>query len=129
MRACVQRRLIANLNTSRVAPRRERKIRIFQPDAISRSTTRAPRIQLPQIAAAAREFIGNIRAAIDLASDPLADEVAAVATPYARAARRGHRLDGLRVMEVSERIRTRCTETDTRCLTRRHCRASIIKQA
>jgi predicted dehydrogenase len=101
--------LIANLNTSRVAPRRERKIRIFQPDAYLSVDYEARRIQVyrksppppggtyPEISA--RQ--------IDLGEgDPLADEVAAFAnsvrtrcTPAVTA------VDGLRVMEVSERIR------------------------
>src|SRR5271154_5481074 len=38
--------LIANLNTSRVAPRRERKIRIFQPDAYLSVDYEARRIQV-----------------------------------------------------------------------------------
>ena len=38
--------LIANLNTSRVAPRRERKIRFFQPDAYLSVDYEARRIQV-----------------------------------------------------------------------------------
>src|SRR5260370_17318004 len=38
--------LIANLNTSRVAPRRERKIRFFQPDAYISVDYEARRIQV-----------------------------------------------------------------------------------
>jgi predicted dehydrogenase len=101
--------LIANLNTSRVAPRRERKIRLFQPDAYISVDYEARRIQLyrksppppgggyPEISA--RQ--------IDLGEgDPLGDEVAAfVASVRTRAAPAVTALDGLRVMEVSERIR------------------------
>ncbi|HZO81047.1 MAG TPA: Gfo/Idh/MocA family oxidoreductase [Candidatus Binataceae bacterium] len=100
--------LIANLNTSRVAPRRERKIRIFQPDAYISVDYEARRIQLyrksspppgalyPQISA--RQ--------IDLGEgDPLADEIAAfVDSVRTRRAPAVSALDGLRVMEVSARI-------------------------
>ncbi len=101
--------LIANLNTSRVAPRRERKIRLFQPDAYLSVDYEARRIQIyrksppppggtyPEISA--RQ--------IDLGEgDPLADEIAAFADAVrTRRAPAVTALDGLRVMEVSERIR------------------------
>ncbi len=101
--------LIANLNTSRVAPRRERKIRIFQPDAYLSVDYEARRIQVyrksppppggtyPEISAQQ----------IDLGEgDPLGDEIAAFADSVrTRRAPAVTALDGLRVMEVSERIR------------------------
>ena len=101
--------MIANLNTSRVAPRRERKIRLFQPDAYISVDYEARRIQLyrksppppggayPEISARQIE-LGE--------SDPLGDEVASfVASVRTRATPAVTALDGLRVMEVSERIR------------------------
>jgi predicted dehydrogenase len=101
--------LIANLNTSRVAPRRERKIRLFQPDAYISLDYEARRIQVyrksppppggiyPEISAQQ----------IDLGEgDPLSDEIAAFAASVrTRGAPAVTALDGLRVMEVSERIR------------------------
>jgi predicted dehydrogenase len=101
--------LIANLNTSRVAPRRERKIRLFQPDAYISLDYEARRIQVyrksppppggiyPEISAQQ----------IDLGEgDPLGDEIAAFADSVrTRRAPAVTALDGLRVMEVSERIR------------------------
>ncbi len=123
--------LIANLNTSRVAPRRERKIRIFQPDAYLSVDYEARRIQVyrksppppggtyPEISA--RQ--------IDLGEgDPLADEVAAFAnsvrtrcTPAVTA------VDGLRVMEVSERIRDAMrADAATHGSTRRHRLTNIV---
>jgi len=112
--------LIANLNTSRVAPRRERKIRIFQPDAYLSVDYEARRIQVyrksppppggtyPEISAQQ----------IDLGEgDPLGDEIAAFADSVrTRSAPAVTALDGLRVMEVSERIRDAMrTETGARC--------------
>lgn len=101
--------LIANLNTSRVAPRRERKIRLFQPDAYISLDYEARRIQVyrksppppggtyPEISAQQ----------IDLSEgDPLADEIAAFgAAVRTRGTPAVSALDGVRVMEVSERIR------------------------
>ena len=101
--------LIANLNTSRVAPRRERKIRLFQPDAYLSVDYEARRIQVyrksppppggtyPEISAQQ----------IDLGEgDPLGDEIAAFADSVrTRRAPAVTALDGVRVMEVSERIR------------------------
>ena len=110
--------LIANLNTSRVAPRRERKIRLFQPDAYLSVDYEARRIQVyrksppppggtyPEISAQQ----------IDLGEgDPLGDEIAAFADSVrTRRAPAVTALDGLRVMEVSERIRDAMrTETGT----------------
>jgi predicted dehydrogenase len=101
--------LVANINTSRVAPRRERKIRFFQPDAyisvdyearsiqIYRKSPPPPGAKFPMISAEQ----------IDMSEgDPLADEVRSfvnsVRTRQTPAVTAG---DGLRVMEISERIR------------------------
>ncbi len=102
--------LIANLNTSRVAARRERKIRFFQPDAyisadyearriqIYRKSPPAPGSQYPQISAEQ----------IDLKDgDPLADEIAAfVQCVRTRGVPAVTAEDGLRVIEVCERIKS-----------------------
>src|SRR5580700_10399844 len=101
--------LIANLVTSRVAARRERKIRFFQPDAyisvdyearsiqLYRKTPPAPGAQFPTISAEQIEF-GE--------GDPLADEVNAfVASVRSRSTPAVSADDGLRVMELSERIK------------------------
>jgi predicted dehydrogenase len=105
--------LIANINTSRVAPKRERKIRFFQPDAyisvdyearsiqVYRKTPPPPGAKFPMISAEQ----------IDMGEgDPLADEVRSFVdsvrtrqTPAVTAE------DGLRVMEISERIRAAMT--------------------
>src|SRR5271163_3147342 len=71
--------LIANLNTSRVAPRRERKIRFFQPDAYISVDYEARRIQIyrksPPPPGGSYPVISAEQ--IDLGeADPLADEVA-----------------------------------------------------
>ncbi len=101
--------LIANLNTSRVAPRRERKIRLFQPDAYISLDYEARRIQVyrkspPPPGATYPEISAR---QIDLGeSDPLGEEVSAfVASVRTRRPPPVSALDGLRVMEVSERIR------------------------
>lgn len=99
---------IANLNVSRVAPRRERKIRFFQPDAYISVDYEARRIQLyrkspappgsvyPEISARQIDF-GD--------ADPLADEIASfVASVRSRSKPAVTAEDGVRVMEVSERI-------------------------
>ncbi len=102
--------LIANLSTSRVAPRRERKIRFFQPDAYISLDYEARRIQVyrksPPPPGAVYPTISAQR--IDLGEgDPLADEVAAfVESVRTRAAPRVTAREGLRVMELSERIRS-----------------------
>ncbi len=101
--------LIANLVTSRVSARRERKIRFFQPDAyisvdyetrsiqIFRKSPPPRGAQFPVISAEQIDF-GE--------GDPLADEVGAFVnavrnrtTPVVTAD------DGLRVMELTERIK------------------------
>ena len=101
--------LIANLNASRVAPRRERKIRLFQPDAYISVDYEARRIQLyrkspPPPGATWPEISAR---QIDLEEgDPLGDEIAAfVSAVRTRGAPAVTALDGVRVMEVSERIR------------------------
>ena len=71
--------LIANLNTSRVAPRRERKIRFFQPDAYISLDYEARRIQVyrknPPPPGGSYPVISAER--IDMGEgDPLRDEVA-----------------------------------------------------
>jgi len=101
--------LIANLVTSRVSPRRERKIRFFQPDAyisvdyeargiqVYRKTPPAQGAQFPTISA---EQIGFGE------GDPLADEVNAfVAAVRSRSLPLVSADDGLRVMELTERIK------------------------
>jgi predicted dehydrogenase len=101
--------LIANLVTSRVSARRERKIRFFQPDAyisvdyesrgiqIYRKTPPAAGAQFPTISAEQIEF-GE--------GDPLADEVNAfVIAVRTRATPAVSADDGLRVMELTERIK------------------------
>ncbi|HUN58587.1 MAG TPA: Gfo/Idh/MocA family oxidoreductase [Candidatus Binataceae bacterium] len=101
--------LIANLNSSRVSAKRERKIRFFQPDAYLSVDYEARSIQVyrkspppaggtfPVISA---ELIGLAE------GDPLMDEVRAfVNSVRARSAPRVSADDGLRVMELSERIR------------------------
>src|SRR5271157_2464194 len=101
--------LIANLVTSRVSARRERKIRFFQPDAyisvdyearsiqMYRKTPPARGAQFPTISAEQIEF-GE--------GDPLADEVNAfVAAVRNRSTPAVSADDGLRVMELTERIK------------------------
>ncbi|MBF6559765.1 MAG: Gfo/Idh/MocA family oxidoreductase [Candidatus Binataceae bacterium] len=101
--------LIANLNTSRVAPRRERKIRFFQPDAYISVDYEARRIQVyrksPPVPGGAFPVISAEQ--IDLGdADPLMDEIAAfTACVRTRAAPPVTADDGLRVMELSDRIR------------------------
>jgi len=102
--------LIANISASRVAPRRERKIRFFQPDAYISVDYEARRVQIyrksPPPPGAKFPVISADQ--LDLGEgDPLADEVKSFVdavrtrgTPAVTAA------DGLRVMELSERIRT-----------------------
>jgi predicted dehydrogenase len=101
-------RLIANLNTSRVAPRRERKIRFFQPDAYISLDYEGRRIQVyrkePPPSGATYPVISAEQIEIN-EGDPLRDEIAAFVhsvqtrhTPEVDAAA------GLRVMELSDRI-------------------------
>ena len=101
--------LIANLNTSRVAPRRERKIRFFQPDAYISVDYEARRIQVyrksPPAPGATFPTISADQ--IDLGdADPLMEEIQAfVQSVRTRSAPQVSADDGLRVMELSERIR------------------------
>jgi predicted dehydrogenase len=101
--------LIANLVTSRVSARRERKIRFFQPDAYISVDYEARRIQIykksppspgsnfPTISADQIDF-GE--------SDPLADEVKSfVEAVRSRATPAVSAEDGLRVMELTEQIK------------------------
>jgi predicted dehydrogenase len=106
--------LIANLNTSRVAPRRERKIRFFQPDAYISLDYEARRLQVYRksppppggsypIISAEQIEIGD--------GDPLRDEIAAfVRSVRTRSVPEVNPADGLRVMELSERIITAIQE-------------------
>src|SRR5271167_4897547 len=100
--------MIANVNTSRVAPRRERKIRFFQPDAYISVDYEARRIQIyrksPPPAGSAFPIISAEQ--IDLGeADPLADEVASfIASVRDRTTPAVTARDGLRVIELIERI-------------------------
>jgi predicted dehydrogenase len=100
--------LVANLNASRVAPRRERKIRFFQPDAYISVDYEARRIQVYRKSPppAGTSFPTISAEQIDLGeADPLADEVSAfVESVRTRSAPKVTAEDGLRVMELSERI-------------------------
>jgi predicted dehydrogenase len=102
--------LIANLNTSRVAPRRERKIRFFQPDAYISVDYETRRIQIYRKSPppAGSNFPVISAEQIDLGDgDPLMDEIVAfVGSVRTRSAPAVSASDGLRVMEVSERVRT-----------------------
>jgi predicted dehydrogenase len=102
--------LIANLNSSRVSAKRERKIRFFQPDAYLSVDYEARSIQVyrkspPPPGGAFPVISAEL---IDLAEgDPLMDEVRAFVTSvHTRSAPRVSADDGLRVMELSERIRS-----------------------
>jgi predicted dehydrogenase len=101
-------RLIANLNTSRVAPRRERKIRFFQPDAYISLDYEARRIQIyrkePPPAGGAYPVISAAKIDIN-EGDPLRDEIAAfVDSVRTRQTPEVDSAAGLRVMELGERI-------------------------
>jgi len=102
--------MIANLNTSRVAPRRERKIRFFQPDAYISVDYEDRRIQIyrksPPPPGSVWPIISAEQIELDK-GDPLADEIAAfVASVRARTAPVVAAADGLRAMEVIELIKT-----------------------
>jgi predicted dehydrogenase len=109
--------LIANLNTSRVAPRRERKIRFFQPDAYISVDYEARRIQVyRKTPPAVGSSIPTISAEqIDLEDgDPLMDEITAfVDSVRTRGVPQVTADDGLRVMELSERIRVAMEKEST----------------
>lgn len=103
-------RLIANLNTSRVAPRRERKIRFFQPDAYISVDYEARRIQVYRKNPAPPGSTYPVISAeqIELGeADPLGDEVASFVTAVRNS---GQPMvsaeDGLRAIELVERIKT-----------------------
>jgi predicted dehydrogenase len=100
---------IANLNSSRVSPRRERKIRFFQRDTYLSVDYEARRIQVyrksaPPQGSSFPVISGEI---IDLGEgDPLMEEVSAFSSSVrSRGAPRVSADDGLRVMELSELIR------------------------
>jgi predicted dehydrogenase len=101
--------LIANISTSRVAPRRERKIRFFQPDAYISVDYEARRVQIYRKGppAAGAKFPTISAEQLDLGEgDPLAVEVQSfVEAVRNRSVPAVTALDGLRVMELSERIR------------------------
>jgi len=101
--------LIANLVTSRVSARRERKIRFFQPDAYISVDYEARSIQLYRKTPPARgaNFPTISAEQIELGEgDPLADEVNAFVNAVRRRSKPAVSADdGLRVMELSERIK------------------------
>jgi len=108
--------MIANLNTSRVAPRRERKIRFFQPDAYISVDYEDRRIQIyrksPPPPGSVWPIISAEQIELDK-GDPLADEIAAfVASVRARTAPVVAAADGLRAMEVIEWIKSVMTGAD-----------------
>ena len=102
--------MIANLNSSRVAPRRERKIRFFQPDAYVSVDYDARRIQVYRKSAPppGSAYPAISAEQIDLEQgDPLADEIGAfIRSVRTRATPPVSARDGLRVIEACERIRT-----------------------
>ncbi len=101
--------MIANLNSSRVALRRERKIRFFQPDAYVSVNYDARRIQVyrktPPSPGSAYPAISAEQ--IDLEQgDPLADEIRAfVGSVRTRTPPQVSARDGQRVIEACERVR------------------------
>jgi predicted dehydrogenase len=109
--------LIANLNASRVAPRRERKIRFFQPDAYISLDYEMRRLQVyrktPPAVGATYPTISAEQ--IDLGDgDPLLDEINAFVTSVrTRSAPPVGAEDGLRVMELSELIRNSISRDGT----------------
>ncbi len=108
--------MIANLNTSRVAPRRERKIRFFQHDAYLSVDYEARRIQVyrksPPPAGSPYPVISAEQIELDK-GDPLADEIAAFADSVrTRNAPAVSAVDGLRVMELTERIKSAIASAD-----------------
>lgn len=102
--------LIANLSSSRVAPRRERKIRFFQPDAYVSVDYEARRIQIYRKTPPPPNGVYPVISAeqIELGQgDPLADEIEAfVRSVRTREAPQVSARDGLRVIEACERIRS-----------------------
>lgn len=105
-----QNGLIANLSSSRVAARRERKIRFFQPDAYISLDYEARRIQVYRKSPPPP---GSLYPGISAEriepgeGDPLADEVGSfVAAARSRATPAVTPRDGLRAIELIERIRS-----------------------
>jgi predicted dehydrogenase len=101
-------RLTANLNASRVAARKERKIRFFQPDAYISLDYEARKIQIyrkePPPPGAAYPVISAEQIEIS-EGDPLRDEIAAfVQSVQTRRLPEVDPAAGLRVMELSERV-------------------------
>jgi predicted dehydrogenase len=100
--------MIANLNSSRVAPRRERKIRFFQPDAYISLDYEARTVQIyrkdPPPPGHSYSVISAQR--IDLREgDPLADQIGEfVNSARTRAEPKVGVMDGLRVIELCEQI-------------------------
>jgi predicted dehydrogenase len=101
--------LTANLVTSRVSAKRERKIRFFQPDAYISVDYEARSIQLYRKTPPARgaNFPTISAEQIELGEgDPLADEVNAfVQSVRTRSKPKVTPEDGLRVMELSDQIK------------------------
>jgi predicted dehydrogenase len=102
-------RMIGNINSSRVAPRRQRKIRFFQPDAYISVDYEARSIQMyrktPAVHGAQFPTISAEQIDFD-EGDPLADEVKAfVESVRSRSTPAVSAEDGLRVMELTERIK------------------------
>jgi len=98
--------MIANINTSRVAPRRERKIRFFQPDAYisldyEARTLQIYRKQPPAPGAAYPTISAEL---IDLhEGDPLAEQIGEfVSAASARSAPRVGAQEGLQVIELCQ---------------------------
>jgi predicted dehydrogenase len=99
--------MVANVNASRVAARRERKIRFFQHDAYISTDYEARSIQVYRKTVAPSGGVATISAErIELdAGDPLGDEVASfVACVRSRAVPMVSAADGLRVIELCELI-------------------------
>ncbi|HTY54592.1 MAG TPA: Gfo/Idh/MocA family oxidoreductase [Candidatus Binataceae bacterium] len=102
--------MIANLNSSRVAARRERKIRFFQPDAYISVDYEARTLQVyrksPPAEGSQYPVISAERVELEN-SDPLRDEIASfVASVRDRTTPAVSARDGLRVIELCERIKT-----------------------
>ncbi len=100
--------MIANLNTSRVAAKRERKIRFFQADAYISVDYEARTLQVyrksPPTPGGLYPVISAERVELEN-GDPLGDEIASfVASVRTRATPAVSARDGLRVIEVCERI-------------------------
>ncbi|HLH75878.1 MAG TPA: Gfo/Idh/MocA family oxidoreductase [Candidatus Binataceae bacterium] len=98
--------MIANVNTSRVAPRRERKIRFFQPDAYISLDYEARKLQIyrKQAPAPGAAYPTISAELIDLhAGDPLAEEIGEFVTAVIeRSAPRVGAQEGLRVIELCQ---------------------------